>query len=558
MRRNTVRNEGARGRIGLLLVACVAIFGVISGRLVLLASAPAVAGAFYAGSPQDDVQAARPDIIDRNGEVLATDLATASLYAEPRNIVDVDEAVELLTRELPELDPVKLRRDLSTDRGFIWLQREVSGLKREAIHNLGIPGIGFLTETKRFYPGGSTVGHIVGHVNIDNAGIAGLEKTIDGGGLSALQSAGLARKGRDLSPVEVTIDLRVQHAVRDELSRAIERYRALAAIGIILDAKTLEVVAMTSLPDYDPNEPAQALEDIRMNRAMAGVYEMGSVFKTFTLAMGLDTGAITPASQLDARGKLQIGRHAIGDFHGKNRVLTAAEVFQYSSNIGSARIALKVGAQRVEEYYRAFGFLDRLDTELPEAAKPLTPSRWPQITLATTSFGHGISVTPMHVAAAAAAVVNGGIYANPTFYPRSEAEMMRIGRRVLSPQTSKQMRDLFYLNGNEGSGRSALVPGYNVGGKTGTAEKVVGGRYAENKRFNSYLAAFPMDDPQYIVLVVIDEPKPEEGKHYATAGWNAAPTVANIISRVGPMLHVEPRFPNDDAIERAITVAYQE
>ncbi|UOM33608.1 penicillin-binding protein 2 [Acuticoccus sp. I52.16.1] len=558
MRRSSVRNDGSRGRIALLLLGCVAILGVISARLVTLASAPAVAASLYAASPQDDVQAARPDIVDRNGEVLATDLATASLYAEPRNITDVDEAVDLLTREIPELNADKLREELSTDRGFIWLQREVSGRKREAVHNLGIPGIGFLTETKRFYPGGSTVGHIVGHTNIDNAGIAGMEKTIDGGGLSALQLTGLARKGRDLAPVRLSVDLRVQHAVRDELSRAIERYQALAAIGIILDAKTMEVVAMTSLPDYDPNDPAQALEEVRMNRAMAGVYEMGSVFKTFTLAMGLDSGIITPSSRIDARGKLQIGKYAIGDFHGKNRVLTAAEVFQYSSNIGSSRIALMLGPERQKAYFKSFGFLDRLESELPEAAMPLVPSSWPKITQATTSFGHGISVTPMHTAVAAAAMINGGIYAPPTFYPRSEAETMRIGRRVISPQASQQMRALFKLNGEEGSGRSALVPGYSVGGKTGTAEKASKGGYNKNKRFNSYLAAFPIDDPQYVVLVVLDEPKPEEGKHYATAGWNAAPTVANVISRVGPMLHVEPRFPENEAVERAITVAYQE
>ncbi|RAH97056.1 cell division protein [Acuticoccus sediminis] len=558
MRRKSVRNDGSRGRIALLLAGCVAIFGVISARLVALANAPTVAASIYATSPQDDVQAARPDIVDRNGEVLATDLATASLYAEPRNITDVDEAVYLLTQELPELDPEKLRKDLSTERGFVWLKREVSGRKREAVHNLGIPGIGFLTETTRFYPGGSTVGHIVGHTNIDNAGIAGLEKTIDSGGLSALQSVGLARKGRDLAPVRLSVDLRVQHAVRDELSRAIERYQAVAAVGIILNAKTMEVVSMVSLPDYDPNQPEQALEQVRMNRAMAGVYEMGSVFKTFTLAMGLDSGTITPNSLLDARGKLQIGKYAIGDFHGENRVLTASEVFKYSSNIGSSRIALALGAERQKEYLKSFGFFDRIDTELPEAAQPLVPSSWPRITQATVSFGHGISVTPMHTAVAGAAMINGGIYAPPTFFPRSEAEMMKIGRRVISPQASKQMRDLFLLNGVEGSGKNARVPGYNVGGKTGTAEKAVKGGYAKNKRLNSFLAAFPIDDPQYVVLVTIDEPKPEPGKHYATAGWNAAPTVANVISRVGPMLHVAPRFPGDDAIERAITVAYQE
>lgn len=558
MRRTEIHNDGARGRVALLIVACTIVFGVIGTRLVSLASVPAFAASGYTVTPSDSVQAARPDIVDRNGEVLATDLATASLYAEPRNIVDVDEAVELLTAVLPELNAEDLRRDLSSDRGFIWLKREISARKREAVHDLGLPGIGFLTETRRFYPGGPSVGHIVGHVDVDNAGIAGLEKTIDGGGLGALQAAGLARKGMSLAPVRLSIDLRAQHAVRDELSRAMERYRALAAIGIILDAKTLEVVAMSSLPDYDPNNPAEALQQVRMNRAMAGVYEMGSVFKTFTIAGALDAGTVGLGTAIDASRPLRVGRFTIRDFHAKSRVLTVSEVFKYSSNVGTAKIALGLGAERQKSYLKAFGMFDRLNSELPEAAKPLVPSRWPDVTAATVSFGHGLAVTPMHTAAAAAAVLNGGIYAQPTFYPRSEAEMMGIGRRVLSAQASAQMRALFDLNAKEGSGRRAQVPGYHVGGKTGTAEKAVKGGYSSDKRFNSFLAAFPIDDPQYVILVVLDEPQPEEGKREATAGLNAAPTMANIISRVGPMLYVKPRFEDDDAVARAITVAYQE
>ncbi|WP_420393507.1 peptidoglycan D,D-transpeptidase FtsI family protein [Acuticoccus sp.] len=557
MRRMEAGDAGARGRIVLMMVASAFMFCVVGARLVSLAIAPAAAVSGDGVSPLDEVQAARPDIVDRRGEVLATDLATASLYAEPRNIVDVDEAVEALTRVLPELDAEALQRDLSTDRGFVWLKREISAQKREAVHDLGLPGVGFLTETRRFYPGGASVGHIVGHVDVDNAGIAGLEKTIDGGGLSALQAAGFARKGTTLAPVALAVDLRVQHAVRDELARAIERYRALAAVGIMLDARTLEVVAMVSLPDYDPNEPAQALEEVRMNRAMAGVYEMGSVFKMFTLAGALDAGTVQLGTSIDATKPLRVGRFTIRDFHAKARVLTVAEVFKYSSNIGTAKIALGLGPERQKAYLDAFGMFDRLDSELPEAARPLVPERWPNVTAATVSFGHGIAVTPMHTAVAAAAVLNGGIYAPPTFYRRSEDEVRAIGRRVLSAEASAQMRALFKLNGEEGSGRRARVPGYDVGGKTGTAEKAVAGGYARDKRLNSFVAAFPIDDPRYIVLVVLDEPKPEEGKREATAGLNAAPTVANIISRVGPMLFLAPRFDDDD-VARAMTVAYQE
>ncbi|MEM0908371.1 MAG: hypothetical protein AAGJ94_13460 [Pseudomonadota bacterium] len=271
MRRDQAAS-GAKGRIVLAIVACVAIYGLIGTRLVMLGMEPAAAARGPALSPQDSVQAARPDIVDRNGEVLATDLATASLFAEPRNITDVDEAVELLTSVLPDLKADELRADLSSDRGFVWLQREISARLRERVHDLGLPGIGFLTETRRFYPGGASVGHIVGHVNVDNAGIAGLERSIDRTGLRALQAAGLARKGQTMAPVHLALDLRVQHAVRDELKRAIERYRAKAATGIVLDARTFEVVAMSSLPDYDPNNPVGALDETRMNRALTGVF----------------------------------------------------------------------------------------------------------------------------------------------------------------------------------------------------------------------------------------------------------------------------------------------
>jgi cell division protein FtsI (penicillin-binding protein 3) len=550
--------DGSRGRLALIIVALVLVYGALGGRLVQLGLRPAVADGGPHGSPQDEVNAARPDIVDRNGEVLATDLATASLYAEPKNIVDIDEAVEKLAGALPDLNRDELRKDLSSGKGFIWLKRELSAKKRGEIHDLGVPGIGFLTETKRFYPGGASVGHVVGHVDLDNQGTAGLEKAIDEEGLDVLQSIGLAKKGASLAPVKLAMDLRVQHAVRDELARAMERYRSIAAIGIVLNARTFEVVAMSSLPDYDPNEPKQALEQPRMNRAMAGVYEMGSVFKVFTIASALDAGTVTLGSMVDARGGLSIGRFTIKDFHGKHRVLSVAEVFKYSSNVGTGRIALKMGAETQKSYLKAMGFFDRLTSELPEAAKPMVPGRWPNITAATVAFGHGIAVTPMHTAAAGAAVVNGGTYAPVTFYPRSEAETMQIGRRVISPQTSELMRQLFILNGKEGSGTRAQVPGYRVGGKTGTAEKAGKGGYSESKRFNSFLAAFPMDDPQYVVLVVLDEPQPENGKGAATAALNAAPTVANIIARTAPMLGVEPRFEGEDPVVRAIEIAYGE
>jgi cell division protein FtsI (penicillin-binding protein 3) len=282
------------------------------------------------------------------------------------------------------------------------------------------------------------------------------------------------------------------------------------------------------------------------------------VFKTFTMAMALDSGTVTLADRVDASRPLSIGRFTIRDFHAENRVLTVPEVFRHSSNIGTAKIALAAGAERQKAYLSALGLFSRVDTELPESARPLVPARWPDVTAATVSYGHGIAVTPMHVAAAAAAVLNGGTYAPPTFYPRTEEETRALARRVIGERASAAMRELFRLNGEEGSGRRARVPGFNVGGKTGTAEKAIAGGYADDKRINTFLAAFPVDDPQYIVLVVLDDPKVEDGEIYATAGMNAAPTAGNIIARIGPMLMKSPRFPDDDPIARALDVAFQE
>ena len=490
--------------------------------------------------PNAAIATSRPDLVDRNGEILAADIKTSSVYGEPRNIIDPDEATELLTGVLPDLDATALRKRLSGNAGFVWIKREITPKQRADIHALGIPGIGFLSENRRFYPGGPTASHILGLVNVDNQGIAGIEKYVDDRWLADLHAAGFAN-GEELDPVKLSIDVNVQHILRDELSQAMDRYQAIGAAGIVLNAHTGEVLAMSSLPDYDPNHPVDALKPDRLNRVTAGVYELGSIFKSFTLAMGLDSGAITMNSTVDATHGLHVGRFTINDFHGKHRVLTVPEVFIYSSNIGAARIALKAGADTQQAYLRRFGFYDKPKTDLPEIAEPMIPKKWSEATTMTVAFGHGLAVTPLQVAIADASLVNGGKLIPPTFFPRTEAEADKLAVQVVKPETSKELRYLFSLNVEKGSGRRADVPGYNVGGKTGTAEKVVNGKYASNKRLNSFLAAFPMDDPQYVVLVVLDEPKPEKEGLGATAGMNAAPTVAGIIRRSAALLGVKPR-----------------
>jgi cell division protein FtsI (penicillin-binding protein 3) len=382
---------------------------------------------------------------------------------------------------------------------------------------------------------------VLGTVNIDNQGIAGIEKYIDGAFLNDLTLAGFAT-GDAIEPVSLALDLRAQHVVRDELQQAMERYQAIAAVGIVLDVNTGEVIAMSSLPDYDPNNRDEVLDRERMNRATVGVYEMGSTFKGFTTAMALDSGRVGVHDSFDARGSLRVGGHSISDFHGKNRVLTVPEIFIYSSNIGTARMALAAGTPEQESFLEKLGLLTPLETELPEVGAPLSPQRpWSTISSVTIAFGHGISVSPMQTAVAGAALVNGGYLVPATFFPRTQAEAAQLARPIMRPETSDTMRHLFRLNVLRGSGRRADVPGYIVGGKTGTAEKVVDGRYSSDKRRNAFLAAFPMDAPKYLVLVLLDEPKPEEPGMGATAGLNAAPTVSKIIARIAPMLGVEPR-----------------
>ncbi|ADZ69769.1 peptidoglycan D,D-transpeptidase FtsI family protein [Polymorphum gilvum] len=536
----SISSGAVRSRVYLAMAAFAAVYLLIGGRLVLLAQMDETPAAEFI-SAQDAVAASRPDLVDRNGEILATDIRTASVYAEPRKIVDVEEVLEGLGSVFPELNSDTMRQRLSSRAGFIWLKREISPAQQQAIHRLGLPGIGFLWEKQRFYPGGPTAGHIVGSVNIDNQGLAGMEKHVDDAWLSDLRSIGFA-SDRPMEPVRLAVDLRVQHVVRDELAKAMERYQAIAAVGIVLDAHTGEVVAMSSLPDYDPNNREEALDKDKLNRATGGVFEMGSVFKTFTTAMALDSGRVSMRDSFDATRPIRAGGRTISDFHGKNRILSVPEIFIYSSNIGTAKMMLATGIDEQQAFLKKLGMTERLPTELPENATPLLPKRWGELAAITVSFGHGISVTPMQTAVAAAALVNGGRLIPPTFLPRDEQTANSLATRVISEEASRAMRYLFRLNVLSGSGKRAEVPGYLVGGKTGTAEKVENGRYVSNKRRNSFLSAFPMDDPRYVVLVVLDEPKPEREGLAATAGLNTAPVTGAIIRRAAPMLGVLPQF----------------
>ncbi len=521
---------GSRGRFIFVIAACCLCFGAISLRLVDVATRQVNEKSHITSSNKE--RYLRPDLMDRNGNIMAKDLNKTSLFADPGKIIDLDEVVEKVTAILPDVDAFKLRRKLTKKSAFAWIKRGLSPRQHASIFQLGLPGLGFLRESSRVYPNGRIAAHILGHVNVDNRGIAGLEKYIDTIGLSNSDA---------MAPVKLSIDLRAQHAMREELAAAMERYKAKAASAVVLNVHTGEVLAMSSLPDYDPNEPSGALKKSNLNRMTAGVYELGSVFKAFTVAMAIDEGTGNLKSRYDARKPIRAASFKIDDFHAKRRILTMGEVFIYSSNIGAAKMAMDVGAKRQKEFLKRLGLLDRLQTELPESRQPMFPKTWRPVNVMTIGYGHGLAVSPLQAASAAAALVNGGKLITPTFLRRSEASALFSAKQVLKPETSADMRYLMRLNVTEGTAGKADVPGYRVGGKTGTAEKVTKSGYARDKLLTSFMGTFPTDAPQYVILVVLDEPKGLKETHgYATSGWNAAPVSANIIRRIAPMLGVLP------------------
>jgi cell division protein FtsI (penicillin-binding protein 3) len=554
--RGADRARKTQARLGLALIGFAIVYAIIAGRLVLYAVA-ADSHMVRRPVPTDAVATARPDIFDRNGEILATDLRTPSLFAEPRRIIDPDEATELLAGVLPGLDSREVRDRLASKRGFAWLKRDITPAQQQAVHRLGIPGIGFLSENKRIYPNGNAFSHVVGHVNIDNEGIAGIEKWIDSRGLADLHRAGFGAD-REQEPVRLSVDLRVQHALRDELVAARDRFKADAAAGIVLDVRTGEIVSMVSVPDYNPSNPAEALDQSRINRLTTGVYEMGSTFKALTIAMALDSGKVSLGSSFDARGSLRYGHFNISDYHAQNRVLTVPEIFTYSSNVGAARVALAMGVEHHKAFLARVGQLDRLRTELPESAEPIVPRHWGEINTVTIAFGHGLSVAPLQSVMGVAAIVNGGWLIPPTFLRRSQAEARAIAKRVVKPETCIAMRYLMRLNTEKGTATKADVKGFYVGGKTGTAEKVINGHYAKHRLMTDFMAVLPADDPQFLLLIMLDEPKPTpETKGFATSGWNAVPVAAEVIARIAPLLGLEPR-PDLPPADRQILAAARE
>jgi len=482
----------------------------------------------------------RPDIVDRLGNILATDVVMQSLYADPSQLLGAEESLEALESVLPGINTAVLRRVLSNrERRFAWIKRGISPAVAQRVHELGLPGVDFKPEPKRSYPQGRVAGHLIGHVNIDNKGTAAIERHIDTA-VGVRQVVGDPQ--HDERKVRLTIDLRAQAALERELASAMGRYSAVAASGVIMDVDNGAVRAAASLPSIDPADPIEAQHLRFLDRLKRGTYELGSIFKAVTVAMALERRTVTTATVFDVRNAIEIGRRFKIADHGPARPLTVEEIFIHSSNVGAGLMALEVGQRWQRRFLSKLGLLTSMQTDVGPTAEPLLPSSWGKAEVVTIAYGHGLAVAPLQFAAAGAALVNGGFAVTPVFIENSLDSAKR--KRVLSTKTSADIRRLMRLNvtSENGSGRSADVPGYAIGGKTGTADRAAAGGYDGNAVVTSFFAAFPIAKPRYVVLVTLYDPKesgPREGRF---AGLNAAPTTARLIEKVAPLLGVFPKY----------------
>lgn len=485
-------------------------------------------------------QVVRREIVDRNGLVLATSIKTASLVANP-TIIRHEHAVAVGLNKIFSAESVasfeeKLMRKHST---FLYLARHLTPTQQEAVNNLGVPGLFFEADIRRVYPYGGLFSHSIGYVGVDNQGLAGIEKYFD----NALESP------QEKGPLQLSFDLRIQSMLRDELNKAVGDFQAVGGVGVVLDIKTGEVLAMTSLPEFDPHQPGRASDDARFNRATLGVYEMGSTFKTFTMAGAIENKVVTMKGGYDASRPIRMGNFTITDAHPEGRWLSVPEIFAYSSNIGTAKMALDLGAKRQRVFLQSLGLFEPVKLEVPELARPIIPREWPELTTMTVAYGHGISVSPMHLINAIAAVASNGKLHAMTLLKGGRADA-QVGKQVISESTVADVRDLLRLVVMHGTGKSANAPGYDVGGKTGTAEKNTNGIYNKNAKVASFVGVFPVTDPRYAILVMVDEPKGNKSTYgFATGGWVSAPVAGRVVQRIAPLLAMQPNFnPPDDKV----------
>jgi cell division protein FtsI (penicillin-binding protein 3) len=532
--------DRAKQRLGFLVLVFGILFLVIVGRLgdlMLFNEAQEGGGVSRIASGAAPLTS-RADIVDRYGTVLATSLPTVTLTADPHKILNANEAIAKMKSVLPDLDAKKLAEDFQAEKHLITIRRHLTPHQYYELNKLGIAGLEFEPDEGRIYPSGALTAHVLGYTDIDDTGIAGIEKSQND------------RLEENQDPLVLSLDLRLQEIMHRELSLAMQDYHALGAAGLIMDATTGEILSLVSLPDFDPQHAGAADDDAKFNRATLGVYEMGSTFKLFNTALALDSGLIRPADRFDTTHAIEVGHQWIRDYHPANHNLNVAEILMVSSNIGSARMAEKVGSARQRAFLARLGLTEKAPLELPEVGPPLIPSasNWSDATTMTVAFGHGVAVNAVQLVSAAASILNDGISVRPTLLKVADQREMP-KNRVVSLRTSMEMRALMRLVVKGGTGKSAEVQGYVVGGKTGTADKLSGKRYSENARLSSFLGVFPANAPRYLVFALLDDPKGTAKTYgFATGGWTAAPVVGHVISQIGPLLDLPP-------MEHDVTVA---
>lgn len=537
----------AEGRLLVLGVMFFCAFGVIGGRMGVLASTePSEPRSSVAGA---QILAQRADIVDRQGRILATNFETHSLYAQPPQMVDPERAVEELVRIFPDLDRERLTKDLTGKRKFLWIKKKLSPEQKQAVHDIGEPGLLFGPREMRLYPNGKLASHVLGGASFGREGVhaaevigvAGVEKTFD---------ERLRDPAHGHEPLRLSLDLSVQAATERVLDGGMKLMNAKGATAILMEVKTGEILALASLPDFDPNDRPRAptegnpSDSPLFNRAVQGVYELGSTFKIFAVAQALELGLINPSTLIDTKGPLRWGKHRIRDFHDYGSEMTATKVIVKSSNIGTARIAQMIGIERQQDFMKRLGFFEPTAVEMVEAkgGQPLLPPRWSELSTMTISYGHGLSATPMHLAAAYATLANGGRKVTPSLLRQPAAQL---GPRVMSEHSARASMTMLRKVVSEGTASMGEVEGYAVAGKTGTADKPKerGGGYYDDKVIATFASVFPAHDPQYVLVVTLDEPVETSGDEpRRTAGWTAVPVAAEIIRRVAPLLGLRPQI----------------
>lgn len=536
--------QRAEGRLLVLGVSFLCAFAMVALKMSLLAASdPAEPRAAASGA---QIVAARADITDRNGRILATNLTTHSLYAQPPQMVDPVRAARELAAIFPDLEEERLVRQFTGKRKFIWIKRRISPEQQQAVFDIGDPGLLFGPREMRLYPNGRLAAHVLGGAGFGREGVSSAE-VIGVAGIEKALDEELRDPGRGDVALSLSLDLTVQAAVERVLEGGMRLMNAKGAAAVLMDIHTGEVISLASLPDFDPNDrPAPLTEgdpgnSPLFNRAVQGVYELGSTFKIFAAAQGIEERLVSRSTVIDITGPLTWGRHRIRDFRNYGKELSVEDVIVKSSNIGTARIAMMIGPERQQAFLGSLGLFEATPLELVEApgARPLLPKKWSEIHTMTVSYGHGLSASPLHLAAAYASLLNGGLKVTPTLLKQEEYVP---GPRIISEDTSRQAREMLRLVVSRGTASLGDVPGYRVGGKTGTADKPrPQGGYYEDKVIATFSTVFPADDPAYVLVVTLDEPVETSGKEpRRTAGWTAVPVAAEVIRRIAPLLGLAP------------------